>query len=235
VFDLYTQVICHKGYFYHYTAVEQERFRLLADKRIIEVTDFGAGSRALGKTNSRSISDIAKHSLKPAKYGQLLYRLVNFFQPETIVELGTSLGVTTSYLAAPVKNAQVITFEGCPNIAGIARDTFKRFGLRNIQQVEGNLDVTLPDELVRLNKIDFAFLDGNHRLEPTLRYFNQCLGLAHESSVFVLDDIHWSEEMEQAWEQIKAHPRVMLTVDLFSVGLVFFRTNQPKQHFWLRY
>jgi predicted O-methyltransferase YrrM len=167
---------------------------------------------------------------------QLLFRLVNHFQPATTLELGTSLGLTTAYLAAANSRQQVITFEGCPNTAAVARETFEKLELKNVRLVEGNLDQTLPATLAGLTKpVDFVFFDGNHRYEPTLRYFEQCLAKAHENSVFVLDDIHWSAEMEQAWEAIKAHSAVTVTVDLFYVGLVFFRKTQPRQDFWLRY
>ncbi|RZK22361.1 MAG: class I SAM-dependent methyltransferase [Hymenobacter sp.] len=184
----------------------------------------------------RRVSTIARYAAKPPRLAQLLFRLVNHFQPATILELGTSLGLTTAYLAAATTRSQVITFEGCPNTAAVAHETFEKLGLQNVRLVEGNLDQTLPATLAALPKpVDFVFFDGNHRYEPTLRYFEQCLDKAHEDSVFVVDDIHWSAEMAQAWETIKAHPAVTVTVDLFYVGLVFFRKTQPKQNFWLRY
>ena len=144
--------------------------------------------------------------------------------------------MTTAYLASPDPKAKVVTFEGCPATAAQARHTFGKLGLTNIELIEGNLDETLARALAALpGPIDFAFFDGNHRYEPTVRYFEQCLPYRTEGSVFILDDIHWSAEMEQAWHTIRQHPEVMLTVDLFYVGLVFFRKNQPKQHFHLRF
>jgi predicted O-methyltransferase YrrM len=209
----------------------------LRSSQSITVTDLGAGSQVSGASGTqRRVRDIARYAAKPPRLAQLLFRLVNHFQPSTILELGTSLGLTTAYLAAADSRNQVITFEGCPNTAAIARETFTKLQLRNVQLVEGNLDTTLPATLDTLTKpVDFVFFDGNHRYEPTLRYFEQCLSKAHENSVFVLDDIHWSAEMEQAWEAIKANPAVTITVDLFYVGLVFFRKKQPRQDFWLRY
>ena len=237
VYGLYTTVICHDGEFRAYGRIEWRRHKLLKIDKTIAVKDFGAGSQVAGAGGTqRRLSAIAHHAAKPPRLAQLLFRLVNHFQPATILELGTSLGLTTAYLAAPNSRSQVITFEGCPNTAAVARETFTRLRLRNIELVEGNLDQTLPATLAGLPKpVDFVFFDGNHRYEPTLRYFEQCLANAHENSVFVLDDIHWSAEMEQAWEAVKAHPAVTVTVDLFYVGLVFFRKTQPRQDFRLRY
>ena len=237
VYGLYTTVICQKGAFRAYGRIEWRRRKLLKSDKIITVKDFGAGSQVAGAGGTeRRVSAIARHAAKPPRLAQLLFRLVNHFQPATVLELGTSLGLTTAYLAMADSRNQVVTFEGCPNTAAVALETFTRLRLRNVRLVEGNLDQTLPAALATLKKpVDFVFFDGNHRREPTLRYFEQCLANAHENSVFVLDDIHWSAEMEQAWEAIKAHPAVTVTVDLFYVGLVFFRKKQPRQDFWLRY
>ncbi|MGV3541095.1 MAG: O-methyltransferase [Rufibacter sp.] len=234
VFNLYCFIIHHTGHFPAYTTVEELRQRLLQDQTKLSVTDFGAGSH-MGQTKKRTVAEIASTSAKPARLGQLLFRLANHFQPKVILELGTSLGLTTSYLASARKTAHIYTLEGCPAIAAQARKNFQNLGLQNVQLVEGNMDETLAQTLQTLDKVDFVFFDGNHRLEPTLRYFEACLTKAHEGSVFIFDDIYWSSEMAQAWEKIKQHPQVLLTVDLFYIGLVFFRTNQPKQHFTLRF
>lgn len=232
IFELYHNIIQHDGHFTAYDLVENLREELLKDNAALEVTDFGAGPKA-GNKRERLVKDIASSSAKPAKYGQLLFRLVNYFQPETIFDLGTSLGITTSYLASARKNGRIYTFEGCPTIAGVAQQNFQNLGLNNIQLITGNLDFTLAKQLEQVQQLDFAFFDGNHRYEPTLRYFNQCLAKSHEYSVFVIDDLYWSSEMKRAWQEIKKHPKVLQTVDLFYVGLVFFRTSQPKENFTL--
>ena len=236
VFGLYTTVVRHTGEFSAYPRVEKLRQALLASDEVLEVCDFGAGSQVAGAGGRRrAVRAIARHAAKPPRLAQLLFRLVNHFRPATVLELGTSLGLTTAYLALADSRSQVLTFEGCPNTAAVARETFAELGIQNVRLVEGNLDQTLPATLASLAlPLDFVFFDGNHRYEPTLRYFEQCLAKAHEGSVFVLDDIHWSGEMERAWAAIKAHPAATVTVDLFYVGLVFFR-KQPKQDFWLRY
>jgi predicted O-methyltransferase YrrM len=235
VFGLYAHVVNHTGHFNAYGTVEHRRTELLHDTTTIQIQDFGAGSRT-GAGRQRQLRDIARMAAKPPKLGQLLFRLVNHFQPRTVVELGTSLGLTTSYLALADSRARVLTFEGCPATAAVARRTFAATGIRNAEIVEGNLDETLEPALQALTApVDFAFFDGNHRYEPTLRYFHLMNQHRTEHSVFVLDDIHWSAEMEQAWEAIQQHPDVTLTIDLFYIGLVFFRRNQPTQHFTLRF
>ena len=232
IFDLYSSVIRHDGFFAAYKRVEDLRTELLQDQRSLHVTDYGAGPRS-GDQHTRKIKDIARTSAKPAKYGQLLFRLVNRFQPAVIFDLGTSLGITTSYLAEARQQAQVYTFEGCPNIAQEAQKSFQKLGLKNISMVQGNLDNTLLAQLQTVTKLDFVFFDGNHRYAPTIRYFDACLTKHHERSVFVMDDIYLSEEMKQAWQEIKKHPQVRQTVDLYFIGLVFFRSTQPKEDFTL--
>ena len=234
IFGLYTSVVRHTGQYRAYAAVEERRRQLLASARSIAVTDLGAGSHT-GAGQQRRVADIARAAAKPKQLAQLLFRLVNYLRPATVLELGTSLGLTTAYLAAADSRHRVVTFEGCPNVAAVARETLAALQLSNVEVVEGNLDHTLAPALAALGApVDFVFFDGNHRCEPTLRYFELCRAHRTDESVFVFDDIHWSEEMERAWETIKAHPDVRLTVDLFYIGLVFFRKNQPKQHFWLR-
>ncbi|GAA3998913.1 class I SAM-dependent methyltransferase [Hymenobacter fastidiosus] len=235
VFGLYTRVIHDDTARAAYAPVEARRQELRHSADTIAVRDFGAGSHT-GAGRQRRIRDIARTAAKPRQFGQLLFRLVQHFQPRVVLELGTSLGLTTAYLASADAQSQIVTFEGCPQTAAVARQTFAQLSLPNIRLVEGNLDETLAPALAALpGPLDFAFFDGNHRYEPTVRYFEQCLPYRTEHSVFVLDDIHWSAEMERAWHTIRRHPEVMLTIDLFFIGLVFFRRNQPKQHFTLRF
>jgi predicted O-methyltransferase YrrM len=234
VFNLQHEVIDHKGTFAPYLLIEDLRHSLLEDKRSISIKDFGAGSKTNAK-RQRQIKDIAKNSAKPTKYAQMLFRLVNHFAPETIFDLGTSLGLTTAYLASARRGSTVYSFEGCPETAKIAKENFQNLKLGNIQLIEGNLDETLSETLKKVGKVDFVFFDGNHRYEPTMRYFRQCLAKAHEDSVFVLDDIYWSSEMERAWKEISAMPEVTVSLDLFQIGIVFFRKSQVKEYFTIRY
>lgn len=235
VYQLIREVFNDRRPFYAYSKVEQLRQQLRKQNDILEIEDFGAGS-GTGATNQRSVKSIARNAAKPQKLGQLLFRLVNYFQPEHILELGTSLGITTSYLAAAKSDAKVVTIEGSKAIAEQAKFSFYKLNLQNIQQVTGNFDEVLESILAQMPQVDFAFIDGNHRLQPTLNYFEKILPYTTEYSVLVFDDIHWSEEMEQAWNTIKADNRVRLTIDLFFIGLVFFRTAfKEKQDFVIRF
>lgn len=237
VFDFITQALNDTNKYPDYTTIEQLRSRLKKETKIITIQDMGAGSR-VNSEKKRRIKDIAKSALKPEKYAQLLYRIVKHYQPTTIIELGTSLGITASYLSLGQPKGSVYTFEGAQEVAAIARKNFAKLSIRNIQLSEGNFDDTLPDFLHnrKNTKIDFAFVDGNHRREPTIRYFNQMLPHVHTHSIIVFDDIHWSEEMESAWDTIKQNDAVTLTIDLFFIGLVFFRNeNKEKEHFAIRF
>ena len=234
VFELYTKIIQAKNQFPSFLAIENLRKKLLKNRSIIEITDFGAGSR-IYKTNQREIRQIAKSAEKNPKFGKLLFRLIQHFKPSTIFDLGTSLGITTIYESKAYESSKIFTFEGCPATAKIARDNFEEIDCKNIEIIVGNIDETLAQKLAQIKQLDFAFFDANHRFEPTIKYFEMCLKKTNDESVFVFDDIHWSTEMHEAWQVIKNHPEVTISIDLFYVGLVFFRKNQPKQDFILRF
>lgn len=235
VFELIEEVLNDNRTFYAYQNIERLRQLMLMNNCILNIEDFGAGSRVI-KNNSRSIAMVAKSSLKQKKYAQLLFRIINYYQPKIIVELGTSLGITTSYLAAANSSANVITFEGAAAIASVAKKNFLTLQLNNIKLIQGNFDDTLPATISTLSSLDFAFIDGNHRYQPTLNYFNQILTKSNPYSIIILDDIHWSKEMEQAWKQVQNHPSVTMTIDLFFIGIVFFREEfKVKQHFLVRF
>jgi predicted O-methyltransferase YrrM len=213
-----------------YTEVENIRAGLLNDDRIITITDLGAGSH-INKKREKKISDIAKNSLKPPKLAQLLYRLAANQQPRSIIELGTCLGITTIYLQNAAPYAKVYTLEGCPETASIAKESFNKAGLAGIELITGNFDNTLPGVIEKLAQLDFVYVDGNHQKAATLQYFEWCLPKIHENTLLIFDDIYWSEEMKDAWTEIKAHPQVTVTVDLFWIGLVFFKTGRAKEDF----
>jgi predicted O-methyltransferase YrrM len=216
-----------------YTDVEKVRGQLFIDNRIITITDLGAGSH-VNNNRQKKISDIAHNALKPPKLAQLLYRLVADLKPRTIIELGTCLGITTLYLQKAEPKAKVYTMEGCPETAGIAKETFKKGEINNVELITGNFDDTLPGVINNLKQVDFVFVDGNHQKDATLKYFEWCLPKVHENTMLIFDDIYWSVGMKEAWAQIKAHPQVTVTVDLFWIGLVFFKPGQVKEDFLIK-
>lgn len=235
MFHLVLNVIYLKEEFYDYKSLSETRKKLSTDETVLNITDFGAGSRVF-KGNERRVKDIAKHGISNEKYARLLFRLVNHFKPNTIVELGTSVGLTTMYLAAANKKAKVYTLEGSKEIAAFAKQQFKKNKFENIELVEGDFKDTFPILLNKLNNVDFAYVDGNHTKEASINYFMQLLPKCNENSVLIFDDINWSQGMQEAWQHIKTHEQVKLSIDLFFVGIVLFRKEQKEQeHFVVRF
>lgn len=227
-------VLEDRRWYYTFDDLELIWKSLLLDSREITVTDLGAGPRSGASANVRRVSEIARTAVcSPAK-GRFLFRQALFSKPQTILELGTSLGISSLYLRAAAPRARLITVEGCPQTAAVARGVYQKMGGIPPDLRVGSFDELLPELLTDLGHIDLLYLDGNHREEPTLRYFEQCLPFAGPDSVFLLDDIYWSAEMRRAWTQLAAHPRVTLSIDVFHTGLLFFREEQrEKQHFVL--
>ncbi len=208
--------------------------KLLLDRREIPVHDLGAGPRTGARNDTRTVASIARNAVcSPAK-GRFLFRQALFSRPGTILELGTSLGISSLYLRAAAPGARLVTVEGCPETAAVARENFQKSGLRSPELHIGDFDRVLPELLPRLGQIDLLYMDGNHREAPTLRYFEMCLPYVGNDTVFLLDDIYWSAEMQRAWQRLAAHPRVALSLDVFHTGLLFFRPDfSEKKHFVL--
>ena len=241
VFDFILNVLNNKSHYTPPPSIEALRKELLKNKEVVKIEDLGAGSR-INSSKERTVLQLAKGALKPKKYAQLLYRLVRHYQPQNIIELGTSLGVTTCYLAAANPSAKIITIEGSEAIAKRARENFKKLELTNIQLLQGNFDTILPSVIQTLSKaeglstVDMAYIDGNHRYQPTINYFHQLLSESHNNTILIFDDIHWSKEMEKAWKEIMRHPSVQCTIDIFFLGFVFFKNEfKEKQHFQIRF
>jgi predicted O-methyltransferase YrrM len=225
----------------------------------------GAAGAGMGVPDERSgprmrmrkISDIARRAAKPPKLGQLLFRIARHYQPATVLELGTSLGLSTAYLATGAPRARVISMEGSGPIIETAAENLRSLGV-DAELLRGNFDVLLEPLLERIGiacsssrsalaerggklpaaagSVGLAFVDGNHRYEPTLRYFHLLMAHMSAPAVLIFDDIHWSADMEKAWAAIRADPRVYMTIDLFFIGLVFLRDEfKVKQDFTIRF
>lgn len=235
VFDFILNVLNNKSNYQPQLEIEQLRNQLLKDKRIVEIEEMGAGSR-IDSSKQRAVSQLARSALKSKRLAQVLFRLARHYQPKTIVELGTSLGITTCYLSKANPASSIITIEGNDATATIAKENFQKLGCANIQLLQGNFDNLLPNIMSQLPFIDLAYIDGNHRYEPTINYFRQFLSKTHNDTILVFDDIHWSTGMEKAWEEIKTHPSVQYTIDIFFLGFVFFRQEfKVKQNFLVRF
>ena len=233
VFNLLTKCFYDKKVKSQYTVIKKYRNELLQNKKTIEVTDFGAGSRVF-KSNVRPISQIAKTAGISPKRAQLLYRIVNYFQPDTILEIGTSLGLATSALSLGNPKASIITLEGCPETAKKAQLQLQKFNFNNVECVVTEFNNYLQNCQLKTENCQLIYFDGNHSKEATLDYFDLLLPTITNETIWIFDDIHWSAEMEEAWEIIKNNPKVTVSIDTFQWGLVFFRYEQPKQHFIIR-
>ncbi len=221
LFDFTQNVLNNKNDYYAFKGIELIRKELLNSNSELNILDYGAGSKK-GSPPKRKISTIAKNTLITPKFGRLLFHLVNHYQSKRILELGTSLGISTLYLATASSHAQIVSLEGSPEIGQTAVQNFKPLHINNIELLIGEFSETLPQALEILGKIDLAFIDGNHRRNPTIAYFEKILPFCHQNSILVFDDIHWSSEMEDAWNYIKSSEKVKLTIDLFFKGIVFF-------------
>ena len=235
VYSLITKCFYDKKKYNEYEILNQYRNSLLANKNFIEVTDFGAGSRVFD-SNKRQISKIAKTAGISTKRVKLLFRVVNYFQPSTILEIGTSLGLATSALSLGNRNAKIVSLEGCPKTANQCQLQFQKSNLNseNIEFITTKFEDYLVNCQLKTENWQLIYFDGNHSKKATLDYFNLLLPTITNETVWIFDDIHWSKDMEEAWEIIKNHSKVMVTIDTFQWGIVFFRKEQPKEHFVIR-
>jgi len=208
--------------------IELERKYLLKNNSSIFIEDFGAK-----KSRKSTVKEIASHSLKDPKYAAITGKLVAYYKPKSVLELGTSLGISTAYLAQ--NNTPVYTIEGSESVLEQAQKVWNNLKLTNINSFSGSFDNLLEEVWPKIEQPAIVFVDGNHTYRATLRYFDYFIDKLKEDSFIVFDDIHWSPGMEQAWEKIIADERVRLSVDVFEMGLVFFRKGVEKQHFIIRF
>jgi predicted O-methyltransferase YrrM len=232
LFDFYTRVIKQKVSA-DFDSLRAIRKKFRHDHRPIHVTDLGAGSAYLN--TNRKISDIVRLTSTPDKFSSLYARIIRYHRFEHVIELGTSIGINTMYLAKSNKNVEVTTLEGSPEIAAIARKLFASYDVSNIKLLEGDIDNTLEPYLTTVKRIDFALVDANHRYNPTLRYLELLIEKIDAHSVIAVDDIHHSAEMERAWHTIQNDPRVYTTIDLYRCGLIFFNPSLTRQNVVLQF
>ena len=231
VFDLVTKCFYDKTNHNAYSKLKSYRKTLLSNTQKLAITDLGAGSKRF-KTKERPIKAIAKTSGTPLKRAKLLFRLVAYFKPQNILELGTSLGIATQAMALGNTRATVTTIEGCPNVSAFAKQQLDTFNIENAILKTGHFEAYLST--LAQQQWDLIFIDGNHQKEATLLYFEQLLPATYNDSIFILDDIYWSKGMTEAWNTIKQHPKVTATIDSFYWGMVFFKKELSKENFKIR-
>lgn len=228
VFDLAQALLYDRRWYYAFNDIEAIRQRMLQSDVVLHFTDFGAGQAS----GSVPLRRVARRSASSSQQGQRLFRLANWAQPRALLELGTSIGIGTMYLASGVRDARFITLEGAVDCAAVAQSNLALLGLPHVEVRSGEFDTTLTSALADVSPVDLVYLDGNHRRAATLAYFEQCLASAHTNAIFVFDDVYWSEEMTVAWTEIQNHPQVTTTVDFFDLSLAFINPDfREKQHF----
>lgn len=233
VYDFAENVLYKRVENHLFYDIELIRQRMLSSSAQIQVEDFGASGKPAYRA---SLPKLVSRSAKNGKYSKLLHRICAYYQPEIAIELGTNFGISAMYQVAGLNNCNFFTIEGSLKIAEIAHHNFTKVGLQErIQLLHGNFDHALPALLQQLPRVDYAFIDGNHKKEPTLNYFEMILEKSHNNTILVFDDIRWSTDMEECWEIIKNHPKVTVTIDLFYMGIVFLRKEQEKENFTLRF
>ena len=229
LYELVFQILDDR-HFYAFDKVEEERKKLLTSKSNMTMIDLGAGSRK-GNSQTKKIKDVASSSLSSAWQCQILFKLVSHLQPSTIIEIGSSLGVSSAYISNANPQAKLYSLEGNQDSITIAKTLAEKLSLKNIDFRLGNFDDTLPQILDTLESVDLVFVDGNHRKDATIEYFNLIKAKSHANSCIVFDDIYWSPGMTEAWNIIKADERVKASVDLFYFGIVFFNEDfKQKKH-----
>ena len=236
VFDFITYVLNpHKQEKFLFKGIELLRKELKHSKESLTVVDLGAGS-VKGNNTIRTVGSIATNAAKSPKYGQLLYRIAAYYEIESILELGTSLGLTTRYLALANPKNGVTSIEGSPAIAAYTRHVMQREELSGINLILGDFEEKLSEALVTMKGRKMIFFDGNHQYQSTLDYFKKSLSICGDQDIMIFDDIHWSSGMEKAWKEIKNFKEVTCVIDLFFVGIVFFRKEfKEKLDFSIRF
>lgn len=205
-----------------FSKIEKIRTQLKQDHNALEFQEHGAGSQ-VSKSNTRTVSSIAKNALSGPYQCRVMHRLVDFLKAENVLELGTSLGISALYLGSASKKANVISLEGDENVHKIATSLFRQEKMENIHAILGRFSDTLIPTLEKMENVDLVFIDGHHQKEATISYFETISKFCHENSVIIVDDIYWSSGMNEAWKLIQNKKEVTFSIDLFFCGLIFFR------------
>lgn len=214
-----------------FIAIEEIRKKLQLDERTIEVTDLGAGSR-VNKGSQKKVKRIAEYEISKPRFSRLWYRVARSNKSKNILEIGTSLGINTLYLSQAIENGKLITIEGCPSTAAIAQENFDKLQHCPIELLIGDAAQKIAGIT---ESLDLAYIDANHTYQGTTKYFELLLPKIHSDSIMIFDDIHWSDGMEKAWNEVRKHPSVRLSLDLFSAGILFFKEGLPREHFRIQY
>lgn len=233
VFDLVINVFNDRKKNQDLNKIQEVNRTYRFSREIIKYQEIGAGS-SYKTTKETTVGQIVKRSSISPKYGILIYNLIRYFKPTKILELGTSVGISTAYIAQAAPDSKFISIEGIAEKTQIAKTIANKLN-QHTKFIHGDFDTVINSVLENFDQVDFVFFDGNHKKCSTLKYFETCLEKAQNESIFIFDDIHWSTEMEEAWEIIKDHNKVKVSIDLFRMGLIFFRKEMSKEHYVIKF
>ncbi len=231
IFNFVTKCLYDSEKYPAYNKLKEYRNHLKSSNTVLEITDLGEGSRMLN-SKKRSVRKMINASSSTERESKLLFRITQYFNFKSVLELGTSLGMGTYAIALGNTNSEISTIEGCPNTSDYAKSKFQDLNIQNTTFTKGDFTAIIPT--LENQKFDFIFFDGHHNQLATIQYFESLLSKVHNETVFVFDDIYWSKGMTEAWQYIIAHNAVTVTVDCFHLGFVFFRKEQAKEHFKIR-
>lgn len=203
---------------------------LKKNREQFKITDLGAGSKQMG--NTRSVAQLAKNAGSKGLYGEILWKIAHHYRPELMLELGTSIGTGSIHLKSGNPESHLITVEGCDAILSRALQQFDYWHLSGITTICSSFETFV--ELPAIGKYDLIFLDGNHSRNATLVYLEKLFDHSHSQTVFILDDIRWSDDMWDLWKQLVSDERFHVSIDLGRMGLLWRREEQTKEHFVLR-
>ena len=231
VYDLVTKCFYDSKKQGAYKTLRAYRNKTIQHKKIIPITDFGSNYRVF-KSKERKISTVTKNAKITLKKQKLLYRVISYFKPDTILELGTSIGLGTIAMSITNPSSKLITMEECPNTSKLAQHYFNEFGLKNIYLKNSTFEDFF--KIKSSIKYDIVFINENHNKEDIINYFNILSNKINNDSILIFDGIYWNIKMTEAWNQIKGNSKVTLSIDTYYWGFIFFRIEQEKQHFTIR-
>ena len=223
LFRLMSFMANDKVRFEKFSAIEALRRKWLKNRTRIVRKDKGTGSLYSGKPDTESISAIAKHALSLPFQCRCMARLVHLEKPNVIIEFGSSLGISAAYLQSGNPTSVITTVEGDPEIAKLARTTFAELDMTGIQLVVSTFEEFLASPDHHDRKIDLLFLDGNHNSSALLDYYEKLKSNFSANTIVLVDDIYWSQDMQQGWRKLINLPEVTQSVDCFRFGMLFFK------------
>jgi predicted O-methyltransferase YrrM len=233
LYELISKVIFDKKHYHEYELFNAIRGELIHSQYFIEIEDFGAKSINFHK-KKRRIADMVQKSSVNSKFGKLLFRLVHYYKPDVVVELGTSLGLSAIYMAAANNQATLLTIEGDEGLCTFAEHLFEKHNIKNIIILHGSFDDMLNKIANEYSCPQFVFIDGDHNYDATMKYYEHFINVMEEG-IIVFDDINWSPGMRKAWHRIKNSTHVHATIDLFFMGIVIKRKMITQTHYCVRF